>query len=425
MAKLLSNRKFIDACIGFAIFCCLVGLLFFPQESVKAASDGMRLCIDVVIPSLFPFFVLSSLVVELGLAGSAGGLLSRITGLLFRINGACASAVILGFVGGYPVGAKTALSLYERGQCTKTEAERLLSFCNNSGPAFILGFVGVGIFGGTLPGVLIYAAHVIASLTVGVCFRWYGGNPPASFGGTPLATCGRMRTSVSEGGMKVCNPLSHTFTKGMSRSGRGSPRPPFGASFASSVKKSAVTMASICAFVVFFMVAIRMLALTGLLTGLASALAIPFSAWGLGEGDMMSLLTGLIEMTSGLWSLRSSEAALAGQLSMAAFILGWAGLSVHCQVLSFIGGHGLSTRTYLLGKLFHAVLSAAYTAGLFWLFGMGDPVSAHLTTQVGALAGMRFADSFRASLPLAAGLLLLFAGGALWAKHRVVNRREM
>ncbi len=58
---------------------------------------------------------------------------------LFRAGGACSSALALGFVGGYPVGARTAIALYENGQCSKTEAERLLAFCNNSGPAFILG----------------------------------------------------------------------------------------------------------------------------------------------------------------------------------------------------------------------------------------------------------------------------------------------
>jgi len=116
---------------------------------------------------------------------------------------------------------------------------------------------------------------------------------------------------------------------------------------------------------------------------------------------------------------------LGGQLAMAAFILGWAGLSVHCQVLSFIGGHGLSARTYILGKLLHSVLAAMYTAGLFRLFRMGDPVSAYLTQQVGTLAGLRFADSLRASLPLALGMLCVFAGGALWAKTKVVRRREI
>jgi sporulation integral membrane protein YlbJ len=402
MAKLLSNRKILDGCIGFAVFCCLLGLLFFPQEAVRAASEGLRLCIDVVIPSLFPFFVLSVLVVELGLAGSAGGLLTRVTRPLFRLNGVCASAVILGAIGGYPVGARAALSLYERGECTKTEAERLLAFCNNSGPAFILGFVGVGIFGGTLPGVLIYAAHIAASLTVGVCFRWYGAESAGRDApGTPHNNAPHMQRRA------------------------GASRPAFGTSLTTSVRKAAVSMATICAFVVFFMVVIRMLVLTGLLPALAAAISVPFSAWGLNENDMLGLLSGAIEMTSGLWSLRSSEAALGGQLAMAAFILGWAGLSVHCQVLSFIGGHGLRARTYILGKLLHAVISAAYTAGLFALFHMGDSVSAHLTEQVGVLAGLRFSDSLRTSLPLSMGLLCIFLGIAIWAKSRVVNRREI
>ena len=83
--------------------------------------------------------------VELGLSRCLGRLLHPIMAPLFRVNGSCAAALALGFVGGYPVGARTAIQLYQQGQCSKTEAQRLLAFCNNSGPAFILGAVGAGV----------------------------------------------------------------------------------------------------------------------------------------------------------------------------------------------------------------------------------------------------------------------------------------
>ena len=62
---------------------------------------------------------------------------------------------------------RQAIALYENGQCSKTEAERLLAFCNNSGPAFILGVVGTGIFASSRAGLLLYLAHIAASLCVG------------------------------------------------------------------------------------------------------------------------------------------------------------------------------------------------------------------------------------------------------------------
>ena len=173
MGRLFSRRKYRDLMLGLALLCAVLALMRWPQESMAAARDGLALCGNVIIPSLFPFFVLSSLVVELGMSRYLGRLLEGVMAPLFRVGGACSSALALGFVGGYPVGARTAIALYENGQCSKTEAERLLAFCNNSGPAFILGVVGTGIFASSRAGLLLYLAHIAASLCVGLLFRFY------------------------------------------------------------------------------------------------------------------------------------------------------------------------------------------------------------------------------------------------------------
>ncbi|MBO7739128.1 MAG: sporulation protein, partial [Oscillospiraceae bacterium] len=140
------RRKIYELLGTAALICCASALVCFPAEAVEAASSGLKLCLDVIVPSLFPFFVISTLTVEMGLAEKMGRLIEPLMRKLFNVSGACASAFVLGFVGGYPVGAKTAIALYERGECSRREAERLLSFCNNSGPAFILGVVGAGVF---------------------------------------------------------------------------------------------------------------------------------------------------------------------------------------------------------------------------------------------------------------------------------------
>lgn len=173
MSKLLSRQGVRDFCLGLALLLATLALMFWPKDSMAAARDGLTLCYNVIIPSLFPFFVLSALVVDLGLAGHLGRALEGIMRPLFNVPGACAPALALGFVGGYPVGARTALQLYQKGMCTKTEAERLLAFCNNSGPAFILGVVGAGVFASSKVGVLLYLAHAAASVCVGLVFRFY------------------------------------------------------------------------------------------------------------------------------------------------------------------------------------------------------------------------------------------------------------
>lgn len=148
---------------------------------------------------------------------------------------------------------------------------------------------------------------------------------------------------------------------------------------------------SICAFVTFFSVAIQLLTHFGVFSTLASALAEVFAPLGLTEAWAVRLLTGLIEISSGVWSL-SGTGALVGRVSMAAFMLGWAGLSVHCQVLSFLADSGLSTRTYIFGKLLHGGLSALLVGLLARVVPLEQPVAGYLAEQVESIALLDFSS---------------------------------
>ena len=173
MGKIVGKAQYRDILLGIGLLWATLALILWPDQAMEAMRDGLQLCGNVILPSLFPFFVLSTLVIELGMSQYLGKLLEPIMAPVFRVNGNCAAALALGFVGGYPVGARTAIQIYENGQCSRTEAERMLAFCNNSGPAFILGVVGTGVFGSGTAGLLLYLTHLLASLCVGILFRFY------------------------------------------------------------------------------------------------------------------------------------------------------------------------------------------------------------------------------------------------------------
>ena len=389
LSKLLSRQGVRDLFLGLALLCATLSLMLYPQDSMSAAREGLKLCYNVIIPSLFPFFVLSALVVDLGLAGYIGRALEGLMRPLFNVPGACASAFVLGFVGGYPVGARTALSLYQKGMCTKTEAERLLSFCNNSGPAFILGVVGAGVFASSRVGVLLSLAHAAASICVGLFFRFY-----------------------------------RRGKKG--REARVSPKfeaERFTTAFTGAVKNSFLSTLNICAFVVFFTVVIRLLFLSGALPALARLLGVLLSPLGFTQEWAERLLTGAIELSSGVWTL-SGAGGMAGRMSLAAFMLGWAGLSVHCQVLSFLGGSGLSVRTYIAGKFLHGGLAALFTALLVRLFPLKEPVAAYLAEQVEGIAGIDFSTALTISTTAAWVMWLLFFGAAAAAVRKTSRKRK-
>ncbi len=390
MGRLVGKRQYRELLLALGLLCAALALVLWPGEAMGAMRDGLKLCGNVIVPSLFPFFVLSSLVVELGMSRYLGRLFQPVMAPLFRVNGACASALALGFVGGYPVGARTAISLYQSGQCSKTEAERLLAFCNNSGPAFIFGVVGAGIFGSGALGLLLYLVHMAASLLVGLLFRFYRpGEGPRS---------GRLQGVQFQ---TVSFPTAFTH----------------------SVTGALASTLNICAFVLFFTVIIRMLSLTGVLTGLARLLSLLFGPLGFDQSWARRLLTGVLEVSSGVSSLTGGS--LSGRLSMAAFMLGWAGLSVHCQVLAFLGDSGLSMRTYLVGKLLHGGLSAALLGLLVPLLPLEAPVSAYLAEQTELLAALDFQRALTISTASAWGTWLLLFALALQAVKKSSGKKRL
>ena len=265
MFRILKKQVLRDSVILIALLTAALALVTAPTQAMTGAKNGLTMCCNVIIPSLFPFFVLSSLAVDLGLAAYLGRLLEGVMRPLFRVSGCCAMAVVLGFVGGYPLGAKTALELYRQGLCTKTETERLLAFCNNSGPAFILGVVGAGIFGSGQIGLLLYASHCVASLLTGLLFRFYGHEDQ------------RAKTT------SYPKPIEATTIP---------------AAFTNGVVRSFSNLLNICAFVIFFSALLQLMSHFGVFTAIARLLSLV----GVSSRYAPQLVAGLLELTPLCWA---------------------------------------------------------------------------------------------------------------------------
>ena len=158
-----------DVCL---VLCgVLVWFLADAKQLRLEAAGALALCAGTVIPSLFPFMAVAGMLVRLGFGQWLAPYTAGLTAPLFRLPGCAGSALLLGLVGGYPIGAKTAADLYRENLVSREEAERLLAFCNNSGPAFIIGAVGSGVFGSVKIGLLLYAVHIFSALAAGLFFR--------------------------------------------------------------------------------------------------------------------------------------------------------------------------------------------------------------------------------------------------------------
>ena len=303
---------------GELLFCLLsvLALLLtfcFADAAISSMSAGMRLCIGVVVPSLFPFMVFSDILVSSGGARLVAMPFSRLAKRLFGISKDGTVALVLGILCGFPMGTRSALSLYREGKISRKESEHLLCFCNGPSAAFIINAVGLSLFGSRDFGVLLYTSQTLSSLMVGVITRSYFEK--------------RQDTLIS------CAEQSDA-RKGILPS------------IVRAVKSASEGVVSICAFVIFFS------AFTGVLSELLSR----FDA---GEFASAALI-GFFEMTGGA----SAASTLVAPLSclFVAAVVGWSGLSVHFQMIGLCESDKMSLVPYFLAKLLTAALNVALVA---------------------------------------------------------------
>ena len=115
-------------------------MLKFPAQSVYYAFTGLTLWFQKMIPALFPFMILSGIMIRMNLTEYFATVLSPLLKPLFKVSGNGAYCIIMGFLCGFPMGAKVIADLYVRNKLTKAEATYLLSFCNNIGPIYFTSF---------------------------------------------------------------------------------------------------------------------------------------------------------------------------------------------------------------------------------------------------------------------------------------------
>ena len=302
---------------AIAAVSAFIALIVFPDAAKDSVLSGLRLCAELIIPSLFPFFVAGTLLSELGIAAALGKRLSPISSRLFGASGCGTSAFFIGISGGYPIGASYIAELRRKGDISSGEASRLLVFCNNSGPAFIIGAAGIGVFRSAAAGLLLYAAHIVAALTWGIILR------------------GKAADTAHESVSAASYSLGEALTR--------------------SVKSSVSAVLSVCGFVVAFSV------LTGLIdaSGAVSQLAGHLSAvLGTELHWSRALLTGLLELGNGIGTMQGLAVSPVN-LALAAFLLGWGGVSVYFQTCSVIAGTDIKTARYLTGRFLIALTAAA------------------------------------------------------------------
>ena len=330
----MRNFKFIvvklkSLILPFGICIFILFLLLFSKSNLVAAKSGLLLWANSVLPSLLPFFIATELLGYTNIVPLCGKLLNKLMRPIFNVPGEGAFALLMGIISGYPVGAKIVATLKEQKLLTPIEAERLISFTNNSGPLFIVGTVGVGLFYSPSLGLLLFATHILACLTVGFVFRWWGKSKEKYY---------RNRSYNIDASTLSFYNLGEVLSK--------------------SIISSINTVLMIGGFVVLFSIIISMLKTSNILSTLSNLLEfirVPSYL-------TTSLISSFIEVTNGVAFISNlTSCTIRFQLTLCAFALGFGGFSVLLQVLSITSKAQISIKPYFYGKLLQASFAAIYT----------------------------------------------------------------
>ncbi len=295
----------------------LILILKSPDSAIEYIGNGLVLCVRTVIPSLFPFMVISELIVTSGLGELFGKYLNRPIKRIFGISGASVCAVLLGAFCGFPIGARTTAALLDQGCISKKEASRLLTFCNNPSSAFLINAVGVSLYSNRTIGVVLYAITLFNAFLIGISQRFLASEQEKD---------NAYEIKIYPGGITA---------------------------FTSSVTHAAEGMLIVCAYVVFF-------------SSLVGCFADIISALGFAPASV-ALLYGILELSGGVSAASALGLGISG-VCLAAFVVGWSGLSVHFQVISVCSGRGLSFRGYFVAKLIQGLLNSISAYAVFTLF---------------------------------------------------------
>ncbi len=313
---------------GLSAFCCLsliLMLIFQGEAAIRGVREGMRLCAHTMIPALLPLMVISEWMVR----GNIGRRLADVPPLRFLCGlpgfsraGRC--AFLMGILCGFPIGGRVAAGYYRHGQLSEEEFSRLVCVCNLPSTAFLIGGVGVGLFGSVSFGRWLCVLTLLAALMTGVLFRFLFTSQTAGKGGISIGDAFDERGET------------HAFPAAL-------------AAAAESVLNVCVTVMLFCS-------------LTRVLDATLTDLGI-----GIG-GTGRAALLGFFELSGGVSSVASALPPTGAAIACAALI-GWGGLSVHCQILAVCRGCPVPLVRFWFSRLLQAALCAL---GVFFLVTWGN-----------------------------------------------------
>lgn len=329
--KKINKKNMSVFAVTLFLLLLIVCIIINPSKYINSCHNGLLIWATSVLPSLFPFFVITKLLTELK---SLDKFFNKFSGLNYKLFKApsCSGYIFgMSIISGYPVGAKLISDFYEKGLITSNDANKLVTFCSTSGPLFIIGTVGSIMLKNARIGYLLYFSHILASILNGIVYR------------NKFVSENKISTPTEK-------PIDYTTI------------------LPSSMSSSISSIMTVGGFVAIFYMIIDILIDFKILYPISQIFDFILSPLGLSNaGNCIS--SGLVEVTRGCKELASLGLTSVKSLVIASGLIGFGGLSIHAQSLCFLTKCKINVKFYFLQKitqtLFACVIS--FVLGLIFL----------------------------------------------------------
>lgn len=321
-------RRFFKIAAAATIASLAVIIAVYPEKYLQSCLSGIKLWAFSVLPSLLPYFFLTTVLTKLNVLNGCFNKLSKPFKKLFNVKGIVSYAFLSSVVSGYPVGAKILSDLYRGGLISEGEVKRAAPLCSTSGPLFIVGAVGVSMFSNKTVGAIMLISHVLSAVFTALTFRGVKGEV------SPYRGC-----LTDEKHDDILYEAAYGAVK---------------------------SVLIVGAYVAVFFVITDILCDFKILTLPALILKPIFSAVG-ASGCEYPFLIGLIECTKGAKSL-SALGVTPKTVALTASLISFGGFSVIMQSLTYLTGAKVKPVYFIGVKCVHAAYAFFAALALCYLF---------------------------------------------------------
>ncbi|HAX74175.1 MAG TPA: sporulation protein [Firmicutes bacterium] len=324
--------KNIMKCVLLVLF--LIILLVFPAPIIESVKLGLNTWVQKVIPALFPFFVLTRLMIHFQLPQMIGKVLSPIFKHLLKMSPITFFIILISLISGNPSGPKMAKEYYEKNLITEREARGILYFCNFASPLFIIGTIGVVLYHSTTIGYLMLCAHFLSSLIIFLfCYRYF-------------------KTDSNR-------KIEIVF-----------PNQSFAEILIDCIENSIQTLLRVGGIIVFYYILTTILEVIHVIPVLDASVLPLLANETLPTTE--PLVAGFFEFVQGVIKLADTPMTLQIQLALTAFYVSFAGLSVHTQTFMFSSGIHANYFHYFVLRVVHGVASFVFVMVAYPFFMSGN-----------------------------------------------------